>query len=367
MKKLAILGSRGIPAQYGGFETFAEELSTRLAARGIDVTVFCQKQIENSLLRYKGVKLVYIPAPNYGPLTTILYDLRCLWRARKAFDVVYMLGYGAAPFCYIPRIWGTTVWLNVDGIEWARAKWSFAAKSYFRLMEMISLWSASRIIADAEAIRKHLSARHSRRPRCTVIPYGAPCIDKAPDVSILEEWDIQPSNYYLVVCRMEPENHVLEIIKGYKSSKTPLPLIMVGNLDYGKNAYTRSLLSSASENVRFIGAIYDKAKLVALRYYSTAYIHGHSVGGTNPSLLEALGCGNVVIAHDNPFNREVAGEFSFYFKSIEDLPPLIHRIERMTEEEKRELSRKSKHRILTNYTWEKISSLYQTLLLVDQE
>ena len=147
--KIAILGTRGIPAAYGGFETFAEEVAVRLAKAGVEVTVYCESGQGAEPAEYQGVKLRYVPSPACGPLTTVLFDLRCLWNARKDFDAVYMLGYGAAQFCFIPRLFGSRVWINVDGIEWARAKWSGLAKAYFRLMEWFSMRTPNRVIADA--------------------------------------------------------------------------------------------------------------------------------------------------------------------------------------------------------------------------
>ena len=227
--KSAILGTRGIPARYGGFETFAEELAQRLVLKGIEVTVYCESGNGPQPVEYKGIELVYLPATKLGPLTTIFFDIRCLWHARRSHDVVYMLGYGAAPLCVIPRFWGIEVWINVDGIEWARAKWNAVAKFYFKLMELFSLWTADRIIADAEGIKTHLQSRHRRLPPCTVIPYGAPVIDVAPDENPLKEWGLKPRGYYLVVARLEPENHILEMIEGYKTADTSTPLVVVGD------------------------------------------------------------------------------------------------------------------------------------------
>lgn len=363
-KNLAILGTRGIPARYGGFETFAEELALRLANKGIDVTVYCEAGTNEQPTSYQGIRLVYLPSPACGPMTTILFDLLCLWNARKAYNVVYMLGYGAAPFCLIPRLWGSKVWLNVDGIEWARAKWSTVAKLYFKAMEWFSTWVPDLIIADAEGIKTHLEHRYRRLPHCTVIPYGAPIVETPPDTAILSEWGLIPQEYYLVVARIEPENHVREIVEGFKSSESSIPLVIVGNHNFG-TAYANSLVLLADENVRFIGGIYDKEKLQALRYHSLAYFHGHSVGGTNPSLLEALGCGNLIIAHDNVYNREVTGEIGFYFKSPEDIPALTLRVEQLTDEEKKNLATKAISRIREKYDWDKIADSYLQLLEKD--
>jgi len=363
-KEVAILGTRGIPANYGGFETFAEELSLRLVTKGIAVTVYCEAGTQPLSSEYRGIKLVHIPSTECGPLTTILFDMRCLWNARKLYDVVYMLGYGAAPFCFIPRIWGATVWLNVDGIEWARAKWSLLAKCYFKAMEWFSTRIPNRVIADAEGIKVHLKSRHRFTVPCSVIPYGAPIVNVPPDPALLDEWNLTPGNYFLVVARIEPENHLREIIEGYKASTTAMPLIVVGN-HLLETDYAKSLLPLADARIHFAGGVYDKHKLQALRFYSLAYFHGHSVGGTNPSLLEALGCGNLIIVHDNVFNREVTGDIGFFFKSSQDIPTLLMAIKALSLVDKEVLADKARTRIREKYDWDKIADCYLKLLETD--
>jgi glycosyltransferase involved in cell wall biosynthesis len=355
--KLAILGSRGIPAQYGGFETFAEELSVRLVKQGVEVTVYCEAGEGELPDMYKGVHLVHIPAPSLGPLTTILFDLLCLWHARSMFDVVYMLGYGTSIFCFIPRLWGSTVWINMDGVEWARSKWNSLAKLWFKIMEAAAMWTPSRIIADAQGILDHLQSRHSHIPPASVIPYGAPLVSVAPDTCQLDEWQLTSNHYYLVVCRLESENSVKEIINGYLHSGSKFPLVVVGGIDRATN-YVKELLLMADGNIRFIGAVYNKTKLQALRYHALAYFHGHTVGGTNPSLLEALGCGNIVIAHDNTFNREVAGTAAFYFSLKQNLAGIIRDVESLTPEQMMWMKAAARERIRTTYNWELITDSY---------
>ena len=240
--------------------------------------------------------------------------------------MVYLLGYGAAPFCFIPRLWGTKVWLNPDGVEWQRAKWGRVAKTYFKIMEFFSTLTPNRLIVDAQGIRDHFAARQHRLPPCSVIPYGAPLIEHSPIPEGLSEWNLTAGQYYLVVCRLEPENHVREIIDGLTASAGPYPLIIVGN-HQTDTPYVRELRRLGSDNVRFIGAVYGE-KLQALRYHALAYFHGHSVGGTNPSLLEAMGCGNLVIAHDNVFNREVLGASGYFFQGAADIPPSCKSLQR---------------------------------------
>lgn len=361
---IAILGTRGIPAQYGGFETFTEELAERLVKNGVSVTVYCISGGLNGPDKYKSIRLVYIASPRFGPLTTVLFDLRCLWNARKGFEVVYMLGYGGAAFCFLPSLWGTTVWINMDGIEWARAKWGRIAKVYFKIMEAIAMRVADRVIADADSVKELLYHRHRASTPCSVIPYGATIVDDAPDKAVLDEHGLERDRYYLIVCRLEPENHVMEILTGFVRSTSQFPLVVVGDHRSGTK-YVKKMLDIFDSRIRFVGTIYDQEMLRALRYHCKAYFHGHSVGGTNPSLLEALGCGNIVIAHDNPFNHEVAQDAAFYFKSSDAIPQYISEIESMDEHQLNERRQRSKQRIHDHYTWESVVEKYMKILRVD--
>jgi glycosyltransferase involved in cell wall biosynthesis len=358
--KLAILGTRGIPARYGGFETFAEKLAVGLVQRGHEVTVFCEKNGEPAPGCYRGVRLRYAPAPALGPLRTILYDANCLWQARKSFDVVYMLGYGASPFCLIPRLWGKEVWINPDGIEWARAKWNWIAKTYFRLMEWVSVRVAHRIIADAEAVASFLARRHGSHRACSVIRYGCELADALPPAAPLAEWGLTTGSYYLIVCRLEPENHVLEILRAFCRSRSTRALVVVGN-HLARTRYVQQLRSLCDSRIRMIGTVYDPVKLTALRCHAFAYMHGHSVGGTNPSLLEAMGCANLVFAHDNPFNRETLGSAGIFFRDADDLAQAID----LAEQDPVNLERRrraAQSRARTEYLWPDIIDRYVELL-----
>ena len=358
--KIAILGTRGIPARYGGFETFAEKLAIGLSARGFDVTVFCEADETPAPGAFKGVRLRYKSAPALGSLRTIFFDLKCLWAARKVYDVVYMLGYGAAPFCVIPRFWGSEVWINPDGLEWARAKWSFAARAYFRLMEWVSTRFASRLIADSGAIADSLSSRHGRLRACSVIAYGCDVIHAAPDVELLSAWNLAPAGYYLVVCRLEPENHIMEILRAFQLSNSKKKLVVVGDHLAGTR-YVEQLRGVQDSRIRLIGTVYDHAKLASLRYHSFAYFHGHSVGGTNPSLLEAMGCGNLIVAHDNPFNRETLATSALFFEGVEDLKEIVERIESCNFDAPK-MRLETRQRAADHYSWPAIIEQYTDLL-----
>ena len=357
---MAILGSRGIPASYGGFETFAEELSTRLVTRGFDVTVYCESgNAEEQASTYAGVKLVHLTVPELGPLSTIVFDAKCLWHARRAYDVVYMLGYGASLFLFLPRIFSTEVWVNMDGIEWIRSKWNPLARLWLRSMESVAMWSASTIVADAAGIKDHLEDRHTRRDGIVVIPYGAKIVSEAPNESPLGEFDVTAGDYYLVVCRLEPENHIVEIVEGYILSNTAFPLIVVGDIE-ADTPYVERLRLVSDARVKFVGTVFDQEKLTCLRWHCRAYFHGHSVGGTNPSLLEALGCGNRVVVHENRFNREVAAGCAQYFTDASDIKAIIRRLDASPADDASR--QKSYRRINDAYTWQHIVNEYVQLM-----
>jgi len=324
-RRIAILGTRGIPARYGGFETFAEQLSVRLVQRGFDVTVYAEADGEPPPDQtYQGVLVRYRRRPRWGAASVIAYDCACLWDARRrGYDLVYMLGYGAAWACWWPRLWGTPVWINVDGLEWARSKWSLTARLYLRLMEWVATWTATRLIADSHVIAERFRTRYPKGAPCSMIAYGADPIDPSRvSMAPLERWGLSAGRYALVVARPEPENHILEIIEGYQASAIEWPLVVVGDVS-DITPYQRRLLAARSDRIRFLGAVYDSLQLTALRAHAAVYVHGHSVGGTNPSLLEAMACASRIIAHDNPFNREVAAERALYFRTPQDLANLL--------------------------------------------
>ncbi len=358
--KIAILGTRGIPARYGGFETFAEKLAVGLTELGHQVTVFCEGGKSSKPATFQGVELRYCSSPALGPLQTILYDVKCLWASRQGFDIIYMLGYGAAPFCMIPRLWGTKVWINPDGLEWARAKWGSVARLYFRLMEWATVRVANRVIADSKAIAESLAGRHGELQACTVIEYGCEVIESPPAIDLLSQWNVDSGTYYLVVCRLEPENHVLEILQAFQRSRSSKELIIVGN-HLSPSPYAAQLRAVKDPRIRMIGSVYAELLLTSLRYHSFAYIHGHSVGGTNPSLLEAMGCGNLIFAHDNPFNRETLGACGRYFVSASELTQAIDDSEGGADGLSH-LKEDARQRARDRFQWKDIVSRYESLL-----
>jgi glycosyltransferase involved in cell wall biosynthesis len=250
----------------------------------------------------------------------------------------------------------------MDGLEWKRSKWPWYAKMYLKINERAAVMFSDRVIADAENIKLYLNAAYGSDFNCTVIPYGAPIPPASPDPGALRAFSLSPGNYSIIVCRLEPENNVQQIIEGYLCSASRRPLVIVGNYRV-TSKYVRRLLEYQQEGrLRFVGPVYEKDSLQALRYYAFAYFHGHSVGGTNPSLLEAMGCGNIVIAHDNVFNREVAADVAWYFRSAEDIPDIVNAIEGLPLHARQERKAAAIERVRKFYDWDQITTKYELLL-----
>lgn len=356
--RLAILGTRGIPARYGGFETFAQEIAVRLVRLGVDVTVYCEAR-GPSPAEYNGVHLRYRPAPRIGPLSTILFDGLCLLDARNKFDIVYMLGYGSSVLCSIvkARPSAPSLWINMDGLEWQRSKWGRVAKMWLKASEAAAIQVADLVIADAEGIERSLRARHPKMGHSVVLEYGADVLEDAPSRRPVEDLGLVPGKYFLCVGRLEPENHIEEIVRGVSHSGTTLPLVVVGDHRIG-GRYVTQLVRGANAQVRFVGAVYDRSSLASLRYHALAHFHGHSVGGTNPSLLEALACGNTIAAHDNVFNREVLGDVGLYFVTPDDIAELARCFSSMSDDERCARAGAGRRRIIERYTWDAIANRY---------
>ncbi len=360
-KTLRILGTRGVPAAHGGFETFAEYLALYLIKNGWRVVVYCQEEGEGPIFydTWQGVERVRIPVKAEGPKGTIIFDWQATWHASHHKDLCLTLGYNTAIFCGLLRLRGVPNLINMDGIEWSRAKWSGIAKTWFWMNDWLGCWLGNHLIADHPEIKNHLSTR-VRADKITMIPYGADAVS-APDSAPVEAMGLTPGKYFTVIARAEPENSLLEIVQGFSKQSRGYQLVVLGNYS-PSNAYHQAVKAAASGEVIFPGAIYDKQIVQALRYYCAAYIHGHQVGGTNPSLVEALGAGNAVIAHDNRFNRWVAGEQALYFSGSDKFSDAIQLI--IDNPEKIENgSEKSKERFLNVFTWDNILNQYELLLM----
>lgn len=360
-KTLRILGTRGVPAAHGGFETFAEYLAIYLVNKGWRVIVYCQEDGEGPTFydTWQGVERVRIPVKSGGPKGTIIFDWKATWHAAQHKDLCLTLGYNTAIFCTLLRIKGIPNLINMDGIEWSRAKWSGLAKTWFWLNDWMGCWLGNHLIADHPEIKKHLETR-VKAAKITMIPYGADAISE-PDSAPITAMGLTPGNYLTVIARAEPENSLLEIVQGFSSKPRGVKLVVLGNYS-SQNAYHQAVKQAASSEVLFPGAIYDKSIVQALRYYGTAYIHGHQVGGTNPSLVEALGAGNAIIAHDNRFNRWVAGEGACFFNGATQFSELLDTL--IKDGDRLATMRTSAvNRFQTMFTWSMVLDQYEQTLL----
>lgn len=323
--KIAILGTKGIPNNYGGYEQFAEYISTRLTARGHEVTVYNPSFHTFKKDNFNGVtiKRIFSPEKLIGGSANIIYDHLCLRDAlNRNFDVIYEAGYHSVALSlrYF-NVKGRTrplVFTNMDGLEWKRTKWSKTVQNIIRKLEKIAVEESPFLISDNVGIQDYLKDKFSKESY--YIPYGADPVTDF-DEGHLKEYGVKPYEYFILVARLEPENNIETILNGHSNSSAKRPILVVGNHQtrYGQFLQT----TFQNQLVKFVGGIYTKPKLDSLRYYSRAYFHGHSVGGTNPSLLEAMACKAFIWAHRNPFNIAILNEHAFYFSNPEEVTKLI--------------------------------------------
>ena len=323
-----ILGTRGVPAAHGGFESFAEKLALYLVERGWRVTVYCQDDVAAVTQRFaadtwRGIERVTVQVDKKGGLGTIAFDWHSVRHAARQDGVCLVLGYNTAAFLAVLRAHKKQILLNMDGIEWRRPKWSLPVRAWFYLNEWLGAWLAQRLVADHPAIEDHVATRRLRNA-ITMIPYGGDEVTAAPAAPVAA-LGLVPGNYLLSVARIEPDNNILPMVQAFSRKARRARLVVLGRLE-PDNPYHAAVRAAASGEVLFAGAIYDKAVVQALRFHARAYCHGHSVGGTNPSLVEALWCGNAVLAHRNPFNAWTAGLEQFFFSGTDECERMIERI-----------------------------------------
>lgn len=360
-KHIRILGTRGVPAAHGGFETFAEHLAVYLVQRGWRVTVYCQEEGRGPLFRdeWQGVSRFHLPAIGKGALSTIVFDWKSTLHAAREEGLVLTLGYNTAVFCALYRLRGLKNVINMDGVEWRRQKWGVLAKTWFWLNDWAGCWLGDHLVADHPQIKKHLATRVASN-KITMIPYGSDRVDVA-DSRLIASFGLEPGQYAILIARAEPENSILEVVRAWSRKPRNCKLLVLGKYD-PTHAYQRAVQAAASNEVLFPGAIYDKTVVQALRVHSRFYVHGHQVGGTNPSLVEALGAGNAVLAHDNLYNRWVAGDAGVYFSNEDDC---AHRIEALLDNARMvgQLQAASRARHAAELTWDKVLGAYEKLLL----
>ncbi len=360
---IALIGSRGAPARYGGFETAVDEVGQRLAARGHRVTVYCRNGNsgqEKDPRRYRGMRLVHLPAVRYRSLETLSHSFLCVLHALRGerFDAVMMCNSANAPVLPLLRARRIPVATHVDGIEWRRSKWGRRGRSYYRLAESLAVRWSDALIADAVGIEAYYLDEFGART--DTITYGSPDIREAGSAR-LAGLGLEPGKYHLIVARLEPENHVDLMLEGYLRSTARYPLIVVGSVPYAsKHAADLEALAARSGSIRMIGGVWDQELLDELYAGALTYLHGHSVGGTNPSLLRAMGAATATIAYDIVFNREVAGPQARYAVSAGEVADALGEAE-ADEAATRRRGAALSERARQLYDWEATADKYEAL------
>lgn len=363
-----MVGTRGVPARYGGFETCVEEVGARLADAGHDVVVFCRTGPDDTRgtdadatgvdrpTHYRGMHLVHLPALPKRSLETLSHSaLSVAYLLRHRVDAVLLFNAANAPLLPMLRARRIPVATHVDGLEWKRTKWGGVGKRYYRTAESLAVRWSDALIADADGIREYYAATFGAPSE--LISYGAPSIEpRRPE--LLDGVGVTPRRYHLVVARFEPENHVDVIVEGYAASAASDPLVVVGSAPYAAE-YTARIERLADERVRLLGGVWDQDLLDELYANASTYLHGHSVGGTNPSLLRAIGAGAATDAFDVSFNREVLGDAGRYWSTPEDVTALVESAEsdRAGTAARGQASRERAQ----GYQWDDVASRYERL------
>lgn len=366
-ENLVIMGCRGIPGRHGGFETFAEELSRYLEGKNWHVVVYCQQDqaLPQSQDQWHGITRAHIAPTIRGKLIkgafgTILFDLYAVCHALRHYRKMpwLVLGYNSSFLNILPRLLKVRQIINMDGMEWQRDKWKTWQKVYLRLAYFIAGKSASHLVADHPVIETELQ-KHFQPDKITMIPYGSSEIRHC-DPSVLARISLKENHYALIIARPVPENGILPIVKAWMDGQAAYPLVLVGEYD-PVDPYQKAVIDSAAgqDQIVFLGPIYDHTVLHALRAGCRVYFHGYRVGGTNPSLLESMGAGAAIIAHDNAFNRWVAGEGAAYYQTDAGLRDRIRHLDKLPLDEMRAASRK---RHQEQFQWQDILESYECLI-----
>lgn len=363
--KVALLGTRGIPANYGGFESFAEQLSVRLAKRGHQVTVYCRaNNIQTRARIYKGVRLEILPTISHKYLDTIahtfLSTLHVLFRRLRKdnFDVLLYCNGANALFIFLPRLVGVPTVLNVDGLEQNRKKWGTAAKTWYRLSERLSTRLPTELVTDAAVIQRYYNQRYGKASH--FIAYGAET-GKVLSRAALDRFDLAPEKYFLYVSRMEPENNPLLVVKAFERTDINKKLVMVGDAPYAAD-YIRKVKKTSDPRIVFAGALYGHG-YNELQSHCRAYIHATEVGGTHPALIEAMGRGVPVLFLDTPENVEAAGDVGRPFSNNADtLARLIEQVDALPKAEREKMGCLALEAARKRYDWERVVDHYEDLL-----
>jgi glycosyltransferase involved in cell wall biosynthesis len=354
--KIAILGTRGVPNHYGGFEQFAEYLSLGLVKRGFEVVVYNSHNHPFQEKEWYGVQIVHCYDPEYklGTWGQFIYDLNCIWDVRKRnCDIVLQLGYTSSSIWgwLMPK--GAVITTNMDGLEWKRTKYSNKVKKFLRYAESLGVKYSDHLISDSIGIQNYLKKTYEAES--TFIAYGA-TLFKDNDVDLLKKYDLEPYEYDMLIARLEPENSIEIILDGVADANLSRPFLVIGNHETPYGTYLKQKFSSYTQ-IQFIGGLYNIKELNNLRYYSNLYFHGHTVGGTNPSLLEAMASNSLICANDNDFNKYVLGNDAVYFRNANDVKNHILGV-KCSDEKFQLMLFENTRKIINIYDWELIVNQY---------
>jgi glycosyltransferase involved in cell wall biosynthesis len=355
--RIALLGTRGVPARYGGFETAVEEIGSRLATRGHDVTVYCRSEDRSE--EYLGMHRVVLPAVRLRSAETLTHTaLSVAHQVRHRAEVAIVFNAANAPLVPALHRLGVPVAVHVDGLEWQRGKWGRLGRRYYLVAERAAVRWADALIADAVAIQEYYRRRYGAESH--FLAYGAPVL-ASPALHRLPQLGLQAGGYHLVVARLEPENHVDLVLRGYVASSAQQPLVVVGSAPYA-SAHVAELerVAAGDDRVRMLGAVWDQELLDGLYAGASCYLHGHSVGGTNPSLLRALGAGASVAAFDVDFNREVIGDAGVYFGEDDDVTTILKQVE-TDPDAARARGETGRRSVAQRYRWDDVADGYEEL------
>ncbi len=354
--RIVIFGARGIPAKWGGFDTFVTNLAPRLVQKGHDVIVFCQPKYSDKTRPawYKGVRLIYLPTI-YGKTTEtfvheLLSSLYALFILKK-FDIYYILGCRSA-IVYLPHfLLRRTLIINTDGLDWTRRKWGFIARNFLKWNYAVARKIGYYLVSDSKELK--IFYKENYGIETAFLTNGGEIVTEK-DKSVLGKYGLKPNDYFLVACRIEPENNIDIIIREFENTTITKKLVIAGGANY-KSDYLKKLMETHDKRVIFLGPVYEEGHIEQIHLHAFAYIHGHEVGGTNPSLLKAMACGNIILANDVKFNREVLNDHGILWnKENGSLQSVLIQVSEEYAKYKKVLPKACIQRIQHYYTWDKV-------------
>ena len=355
--KIAILGTRGIPNYYGGFEQFAEFFSVYLVQKGHQVYCYNSHNHKFQEKTFHGVNIIHQHDPEYkyGTFGQFIYDYNCIMDARKRnFDIILQLGYTSNSIWFFLLPKKPLIITNMDGLEWKRTKYSKPVQQFLKFAERLAATSSDYLVSDSIGIEKFLKQRYQKES--TYIAYGAHPFNE-PNEEVLKEYNLEKNNYNMIMARFEPENNLDMVLEGVAMSSDETPILVVGKHETKYGEYLKGKFKN-NKNIHFLGGIYNLEHLNNLRYYSKLYFHGHSVGGTNPSLLEAMASQALVIAHNNDFNKGILRENGIYFSNATEVKNILESVKKNDNLPKVQNNYQA---IIKDFNWDKINGQYLQL------